>query len=325
MRIHIQNDAADPHFTITPTAWRDAAAASGEPAHAVSFGTTEADFAAVRSEVELLVGPPAALHALPHPLAAPRLRLVFVNAAGVDRLAPLDWLPEGVALLNNRGTHGPKAGEYVAMAALMLAARLPALIAAQHEGRWQRLPTPPLAGRHAVIVGTGDLGSAGARHLRALGVRVTGVNTRGQAHPDFAATAPVAALDALLAEASLLVLACPLTPATRGLIDRRRLGLLAEGAGVVNIGRGALLDDAALCDLLDRGRLGGAVLDVFPVEPLPPGHRLWRTPNLIATPHLSCDDPAGYSARSLAILCANLHAWRAGAPLPNRVDPARGY
>ncbi len=325
MRIHIQNDAADPHFVITPAQWQAAAAASGEPPHRVSFGSTPADFAAAQAAVELLIGPPAALRTLPRPLAAPCLRLVFVNAAGVDRLAPLDWLGEGVTLLNNRGVHGPKAGEYVAMAALLLAARLPALLEAQRAGRWYRTPTATLAGRRAVIVGTGDLGSAAARHLRLLGVGVTGVNTSGAPHPDFAAVVPVAELDAALPGAWLLVLACPLTPATQGLIGRSRLDLLPAGAGLVNIGRGALLDDAALCDRLEAGRLGGAVLDVFPVEPLPHGHRLWRTPNLIVTPHLSCDDPADYSARSLAVLCANLRAWRAGAALPNRVDPARGY
>lgn len=322
MRVHIQNDPDDPEFVITPEQWQRAA--TGEPAHTVSFGTTAQDFGDVRAEVELLVGPPAALRGLP-PLAAPRLALVFVNAAGVDRLAPFDWLPEGVTLLNNRGTHGPKAGEYVAMAALLLAARLPTLIAAQHEGRWHRLPCPPLAGRHAVIVGTGDLGSAGARHLRALAVRTTGVNTRGTAHADFDATAPVGDLDALLPRAELLVLACPLTAASRRLIDRRRLGLLPAGAGVVNVGRGALMDSDALCDLLNAEHLGGAVLDVFEQEPLPPGDRIWRTRNLIATPHLSCDDPVSYTARSLAILFANLRAYRAGAAMPNRVDPARGY
>lgn len=211
------------------------------------------------------------------------------------------------------------------MAALLLAARLPALLAAQRAERWQRMPTPTLAGQHALLVGTGDLGSAGARHLRALGVRTTGVNTRGTPHPDFDAVLPVAALDAALPDAALLVLACPLTPQTRGLIDRRRLSRLPPGAGVVNIGRGALLDNDALCDALEAAQLSGAVLDVFEVEPLPPGHRIWRTPNLIATPHQSCDDPAGYSVRSLAILFANLRAWRAGAALPNRVDVTRGY
>ena len=322
MRVHIQNDPDDPEFLIAPEQWQEAAA--GEPPHEVSFGATPEDFRRVADAVELLVGPPAALRRL-RPLAAARLQLVFANAAGVDGLAPFDWLPPGVALLNNRGTHGPKAGEYVAMAALLLAARLPDLLAAQREGRWHRLPTPVLAGRHAAIIGTGDLGSAGARHLRALGVRVTGVNTRGTPHADFAAVAPVAALDALLPRAALLVLACPLAPQTRGLIDRRRLGLLPAGAGVVNIGRGPLLDSAALCDLLDSGRLGGAVLDVFDREPLPPGDRLWRTTNLIVTPHQSCDDPASYTQRSLGILFANLRARRDGKPMPNLVDPARGY
>ena len=81
------------------------------------------------------------------------------------------------------------------------------------------------------------------------------------------------------------MLACPLTDATRGLIDRRRLSLLPRGAGVVNIGRGALIDQDALCDLLDDGHLSGAVLDVFTPEPIPPGHRLWSTRNLIISPH----------------------------------------
>ena len=325
MRVLIQNDPDDPVFRITPEQWHEAAA--GAPAHEVSFGSTAEDFAGIRDTVELLVGPVAALRRLARTgrLAAPRLRLVFVTAAGVDRLAPFDWLPDRVPLLNNRGAHGSKAGEYVAMAALLLAARLPALLAAQREGRWLRLPTPALAGRHAVVIGTGDLGSAGAGRLRAFDVRVTGVNTRGTPHAACDATAPVAALNTLLPEADLVVLACPLTQHTRGMLDRRRLGLLRSASGVVNIGRGALLDHEALCDLLDAERLAGAVLDVFPVEPLPPEHRIWRTRNLIATPHQSCDDPTTYNRRSLGILFANLLAWQTGAALPNQVDLTRGY
>lgn len=324
MRVHVQNDPREPSFRISADHWRAASERANEPPHETSFGETEEDFARSSELVELLVGPPAALRALPR-LAAPRLQLVFVNAAGIDTLAPFDWLPERVALLNNRGTHGPKAGEYVAMAALMLASHFPALVAAQHAGRWQPIRTPVLAGRRALIVGTGDLGSAAARQLRGLGMHVTGVNTTGRPHADFDAVTDPAGLDAALPRADFLVLACPLTPATRGLADRRRLGLLPEGAGVVNIGRGRLLDQDALCDLLDGGHLGGAVLDVAHPEPLPPTHRLWRTKNLIVTPHVSCDDPATYTARSLAILFANLRAWRAGEKLPNRVDLARCY
>ncbi len=322
MRIHIQNPANDPDFAITPE--QAAAAFADEPPHTVTYGVTLADFAAVADGVELLIGSTGTLRSL-LPLEAAKLRLVFVNAAGVDGLAPFDWLPDGVTLLNNRGTHAPKAGEYIAMAALMLAAKLPALAAAQRAGQWRPLFTAPLSGRRVTIIGTGDLGSAGARALRALGVAVTGVRSNAAPHPDFAAVAGVGTLDDVLSASDIVVLACPLTPATSGLLNRRRLALLPLGAGVVNLGRGRLLDPDALCDLLDSGHLSGAVLDVFDPEPLPPGHRMWSTANLIVTPHVSCDDPATYNRRSLAILHANLVAWRDGQALPNRVDTARGY
>ena len=122
-----------------------------------------------------------------------------------------------------------------------------------------------------------------------------------------------------------LVLACPLTDATRGLMDRRRLGLLPAGAGIVNIGRGELLDQDALCDLLDNGHLSGAVLDVFTPEPIPEGHRLWTTPNLVISPHTSADDPATYNPRSLDIFIRNVRAYLAGEKLPNLFDTERGY
>ena len=94
---------------------------------------------------------------------------------------------------------------------------------------------------------------------------------------------------------------------------------------MVNIGRGELLDQDALCDMLDQGHLSGAVLDVFTPEPIPADHRLWSTPNLIISPHTSADDPATYNPRSLDIFLENLRAWRDGKPLPNRFDIVRGY
>jgi phosphoglycerate dehydrogenase-like enzyme len=324
MRIHVQTFADDPAFAITPAQWHAAAARAVEPPHAVSFGTGLADWDAARGEAELLVSHTSVLRRLGR-LEAPALGLVFVNAAGMDGLAPFGWLPDGVTLLNNRGTHAAKAGEFIAMAVLMLAAKMPAMATAQREGRWQPAFGAPLSGRRATIVGTGDLGSAGARTLRLLGVAATGVRTLGQPHPDFAEVVAVADLDAVLARTEFLVLACPLTPATRNILDRRRLGLLPRGASVVNIGRGALLDGEALCDLLESGHVSGAVLDVFDPEPLPQGHRMWRTPNLVITPHVSCDDPASYNERALGILFANLRALREGAAAPNRVDLARGY
>jgi phosphoglycerate dehydrogenase-like enzyme len=101
--------------------------------------------------------------------------------------------------------------------------------------------------------------------------------------------------------------------------------LLPPGAGIVNIGRGELTDQDALCDRLDSGHLSGAVLDVFVPEPIPDGHRLWTTRNLVISPHTAADDPATYNPDSLDIFLDNLRAWRDGRPLPNRFDIARGY
>jgi glyoxylate/hydroxypyruvate reductase A len=330
MRIHIQNAPADPLFAITPRQWEEAAARAHESdaGHKLSFGETEAALGAAIAEAEAVIAPPAPLAALfperGHP-DAPRLRLIFCTTAGVDGLAPFSRLPPTAVLVCNRGIHGEKAGEYAMMAILMLAMQIPALIAAERERRWEPRYTPTLAGRRLCVVGLGTLGGAAAHRAAFFGMRVTGVRRTGSGHPACQEVFPVAALDEALPDAEFLLLACPLTRETRGFIDRRRLGLLPEGAGVVNIGRGAVLDEEALADLLDAGRLGGAVLDVFAHEPLPPGHRLWRTRHLVVTPHISADDPTTYNARTLDRFFAALASLRRGESVPNAVDLARGY
>ena len=144
-------------------------------------------------------------------------------------------------------------------------------------------------------------------------------------HPGCDEVVSIDELDRVLPEAEIVYLATPLTPATKGLLSRARIALLPRGAGIANVGRGGLVDQEAVMDALDSGQLGGAVLDVFDPEPLPPGHRMWSTPNVIVTPHNSADDPNTYNQRSLEILFENLKAHRDGAPLPNRFDLDRGY
>jgi phosphoglycerate dehydrogenase-like enzyme len=182
-----------------------------------------------------------------------------------------------------------------------------------------------LAGRTITIVGLGTLGGATAEHAARFGMRVIGVRANPAPHPACERVIGTNTLDDVLPDTEFLVLACPLTDATRNLLDRRRLALLPPGASLLNIGRGGLLDQDALCDALDSGALSGAVLDVFTPEPIPPGHRLWTTPNLIISPHTSADDPATYNPYSLDIFLDNLRAWRDGESLPNRFDIARGY
>ena len=325
MRIHVQNTPTDPRFEITQGQWDDAAARAGERGHALTFaGDAQSGRAALAAGAEAVIGQKAAVRAL-FPAEAPRLRLVFCTNAGLDGLEPFDWLPPGAALLNNRGAHAARAGEYAIMALLMLAAHMPALVADQHAQRWAPRHAHVLAGRPLLVLGLGSLGGAVAERAAQFGMRVTGLRATPRPHPACERVLGVDALDAELPRAEFLLVATPLTAATRGILDRRRVALLPPGAFVVNIGRGALLDQDALCDALDAGALGGAVLDVFTPEPVPPGHRLWTTRNLLMTPHISADDPRTYNPLSLDLFWANVRALREGRPLPTAFDVARGY
>ncbi len=139
------------------------------------------------------------------------------------------------------------------MAVLMLASRVPQMVTHQRAGRWQKLWGGIVEGRRLTIVGLGALGGAVAAQASHFGLHVTGVRAHPAPHPDCAEVIGQDGLDAALASTEFLVLACPLTPATHKLLDRRRIGLLPKDAGVVNIGRGPLLDQEALCDALDAG------------------------------------------------------------------------
>ncbi len=156
-------------------------------------------------------------------------------------------------------------------------------------------------------------------------MRVTGIRSSPAPHPACERVLHTDALDEVLPESEFLLLSLPLTAATRRILDRRRIGLLPQGAGVVNIGRGPLIDQEALCDALDSGHIGGAVLDVFDPEPVPPGDRIWTTRHVVMTPHVSVDDAVAYIPRSLDIFFANFAAFRAGRPLLTPVDFSRGY
>ncbi len=326
MRIHLQSGHGATNFPLTPEVWEAAAARAPDISggHQVSFGDTREAFAAAMAGAEVLISQTSALVEL-LPIEGKRLRMIYVTSAGLEKLAPFDWLPPGVALLNNRGAHAAKAGEFGLMALLMLANQMPALATAQREGRWAPQHGSVLAGKHVVVVGLGTLGGTTAGHARDFGMRVTGVRTRAEPHPACERVVGAAELEGVLPGADMLVLAAPLTDATRGLLTRERIAMLPKGAGLVNIGRGALVDQDAVLDALDSGHLGGAVLDVFVPEPAPPGHRLWTTRNLVMTPHTSADDPNTYNPRSLDIFFENLRALTDGKPLPNRFDPARGY
>ena len=326
MRIHLQNPANDPLFDFSLAMWDAAAARMGETGagHGVSVGRSAADFHVALAEAEALVCDASVIKA-EFPCQAPRLKLLFVTNAGLDRLSPFGWLPPGAILMNNRGAHAAKAGEFGIMSVLMLASHIPAMVTDQRAGRWRKRWGAVVTHQPLTLIGLGALGGAIARQATALGMEVTGVRARPAPHPHCARVIGTDALDEALTRTRFLVLACPLTQDTRGLIDRRRLALLPQDAGVVNIGRGELMDQDALCDALDTGHLSGAVLDVFVPEPIPEGHRLWTTRNLIVSPHTAADDPATYNPISLDLFLDNLRAFREGRDPPSRFDIARGY
>jgi len=255
---------------------------------------------------------------------APRLKWIQTTGAGIDGLLPLDWLPSDIALTNNRGAHGPKAEESCAMAISLLNARLPQMIAAQRNHVWQPVYTTPVAGKTVVVIGFGDLGQGAGRAAKKLGARVIAVTRSGKAGRPADEAHPVGRIDRVLPKADFVIVTTPLTPETRNLLDRRRLDLLKPEACLVNIGRSPVVDYEALREKLARGTLAGAVLDVFQPEPLPPDSPFWDTPNLIALPHVSCDDPR-YVDRLLDFWFENLARLRAGKRLKNLIDRRRGY
>jgi glyoxylate/hydroxypyruvate reductase A len=255
---------------------------------------------------------------------APRLRWIHLTGAGLEHLAPFDWIPERVVVTNNSGVHAPKAAEYAEMAILMLANRIPLHVTNQREARWQQVFPAPVTGKTLLIVGVGAMGGAAAARARRLGLRVFGIRRSGRPHRHVDRMFRPAALDRLLPRADFVLITAPLTPETRGLVGRRQLDFMKPEAGLINMGRAGIVDYDALREKLAGGELSGAVLDVFEPEPLPPTSPLWHTPSLVMTPHCSSDAP-DYAARTLDLFFANLGRYLAGRSLRNVVDRGLQY
>jgi glyoxylate/hydroxypyruvate reductase A len=191
------------------------------------------------------------------------------------------------------------------------------------DGVWRHAAIPPLArDRRVGVLGLGELGLAVGMALRGLGFDVAGWSRRPKAEPPFPARSGEAGLEAILARSEILVLLLPATPATENLLDARRLTLLPRGAVVINPGRGALIDDAALLAALDADALGHATLDVFRLEPLPPAHPFWAHPRVTVTPHIASETRPETAAECVA---ENVRRGEAGLAFLHLVDRAQGY
>lgn len=267
-------------------------------------------------------------------LGAKRLKWVHSGAAGVGGALFPEMQESNVVLTNSAGVHAVPIAEHVLAGVLCLLRGLDIAVEQQRERKWSRepfvdssSPVRELRDCRAVVVGSGGIGSAIATRLTALGVLCTGIRRRPELGvPDgFSEVAGPDALDSLLPHADLLILAVPATQDTREMIMAARLDLLPPGAIVVNIARGSLLDERALAERIEQGRLRGAVLDVFQEEPLPASSPLWQMRQVVLTPHVSPVSPHGFWPRALDLFLTNWRRYVAGQPLLNVVDKAAGY
>jgi phosphoglycerate dehydrogenase-like enzyme len=264
--------------------------------------------------------------------SATRLKWVHTSAVAVETLALAELFARDVIVSNSRGVQAAPIAEHVFAVMLALAKQLPFVLEHQRGARWvqneligERLPWL-LRRRTLGLIGVGTIGSQIALLADAFGMHVVGLRRR-------AASAQVPGvhemlgsdhLDTLLRRADVVVIAAPLTPETNTMIGAAQLARMKRGAVLINVGRARIIDHGALVEALASGHLGGAALDVFPQEPLPPDDPLWGAPNVIVTPHTS-GFRQGHWDEVIDLFADNLQRFRRGEPVRFRVDPALGY
>lgn len=266
--------------------------------------------------------PAAMLHGFP------ALEWLQTNSAGVEAYIQPGVLAGDTLLTNATGAYGLAIAEHMLGMLLELFKKLELYRDAQKSGAWQSQgAVKAVYGSTVLVLGMGDIGGEFAARCKALGAKVIGVRRSPRPCPEYADEVHLLEdLDSLLPHADVVAITLPGTDATRGLMSRGRLAKMKEGAVLLNVGRGFIVDTEALCDALERGHLSGAGVDVTDPEPLPPTHRLWNIPTAVVTPHIS-----GFyhlretHERIVGIFLENLRHFQAGEPLRNLVDFATGY
>ncbi len=296
--------AVDPRVTVIATSDRDRALA-------------------VAPEAEVIVAwqvPQAMLE------RATALTWIHSTAAGVDDLLSPAVTSGRVILTSSVGIHTVGLPEHVMALVLAFARRLHIAVRNQARHRWDRSPSigEEIHGKVLGILGLGAIGRALAERATAFGMRVIGTKRTPELLPHVDRVLPPSGTDDVLRESDYLAIVLPLTTETRGLIDRRALGVMRSTAVLINVGRGAVIQEAALIEALKARTIAGAGLDVFEREPLPVDSPLYDMENVIITPHVS-GASLTYLDRAIPLFCDNLRRYLDGAPMHNVVDPARGY
>lgn len=306
-------------YILAPSREAAAALLAALPGRRCVVWTDEASARAGLPAAELLIAGslPVGTAAL-----AGRLRWVHALGAGVDALLP--ELPAGAQLMRVTGVHEATMCEHAWALILALTRQLAVAVAQQDARVWRRFPAASLAGRTLAVLGLGAVGGRIAAVGAALGMRVIGTRRSGRPVPGVAELYAPAATREAIAAADVVVVALPLTPATRGLLGAEMLAAMRAGARLVVIGRGGVVDEEALVARLRSGALAGAALDVAASEPPPPDSPLWGAPNLLLTPHMAGWNP-GHIERVAAVIAANLDRRDRGLTPLGLVDRVRGY
>ena len=263
---------------------------------------------------------------------AKKLKWLHSTAAGVSQLMYPELRDSGILVTNPRGAFSVPMAEHAMGFLLALARNFPDSVRHQDRSHWSQQDlwdTPQhlteLNGQVLLIVGYGSIGRELARRAKAFNMRVWGVTRSGAGDLTHAEKiVPASHLEEVLPHVDYVVIAAPETPETKHMIAAPQIARMKRGAGLINVARGSLLDEAALLEALESGALGGAALDVAKMEPLPPESALWKAPNLFITPHTSAVSDRLWQ-RETSLFLDLLERWFDGREILNRVDFSRGY
>lgn len=260
------------------------------------------------------------------PRNAPKLRWVQATSSGIGEFLKKTGLDRSaITFTTAAGVHARALAEFSMLGMLHFFRDVPFLSRRKQAKHWERYTVRGLAGARALVIGLGEVGRAIARDAAVFEVDVWGLRrTPGPAPEGVSRIIAKNELRESLAKVDALILACPLTAETEGLIGKSEIAALKPGAIVVNVARGAVIDEDALAEALTSGHIGGAALDAFTVEPLPKESPLWELPNVIISPH-SASTVAAENGRIVDIFLDNLERYLSGRPMRNKFEPTRGY
>ena len=257
----------------------------------------------------------------------PRVRWVHSRSAGLDGVLSSEIVESPVPVTNGSGVFSPPLGEFALGAILYFAKDLRRMIRSQEAGVWDQFDMPEIAGQTVGIVGYGDIGRAVAARVRPMGMRVLAVRRHVlpySADPLVDKIYPPEERLEMISRADYIVASAPLTPETRGMLGEPEFAAMKREAVVINIGRGPVIDEAAMVRALSDGRIKGAALDVFDTEPLPAGHALYQLKNVLLSAHCA-DHTPDWLERAMRFFLEQFERFRKGEPLVNVVDKRLGY